>query len=277
MPTEEKPRQRGRPRKSDATNYTVQALDRGLMVLSAIGEGDGPTAADLVSETGLPASTVHRLLASLQSHGYIWQEEHTARWRVALRCFLIGQAFARTRRLETLGRDAMEALRRDTGETVLIAATEGRAVTVTASKPAPAALRVALETGASLPPHASAVGKVLLAHDMTLAGAVLGGTLARLTDATITDVDDLVHALDAVRQRGWALDDGESADEARGVAAPIFDHTGACVAALGVIGPAGRLAPPLIPRVARLTTEAALTISDAIGWRIPAESQRASA
>jgi IclR family acetate operon transcriptional repressor len=266
MPTDDKPKRRGRPRQHEGAGYTVQALDRGLTVLAAIGESDGPTAADLTAQTGLPASTVHRLLASLQSHGFIWQEHETDRWRVALRSFLIGLGFARTRRLEVLGREAMEGLRRQTGETVLLAATQGEGVTATAVLPTRAALRVVVEPGSPLSPHASAVGKVLVAHDMTLAGAVLSQPLAALTAATISDPDDLVAGLGVIRQRGWAMDDGESGEDVRAVAAAVKDHTGACVAALGVIGPAARLMPPMIPRVARLTTEAAEAISFSLGW-----------
>lgn len=269
MPTDDKPRKRGRPRQNEGAGYTVQALDRGLTVLAAIGEGDGPTASDLVAQTGLPASTVHRLLASLQSHGFIWQEPDTDRWRVALRSFLIGLAFARTRRLEVLGRQAMDALRRQTGETVLLAAAQGDGVTATAVLQTPEALRVVIDPGSPLSPHASAMGKVLVAHDMTLAAAVLSQPLPPLTATTISDPDDLVAGLGVIRQRGWAMDDGESSADVRAVAAAVKDHTGTCIAALGVIGPAPRLTPPMIPRVARLTTEAAEAMSVALGWPAP--------
>jgi IclR family acetate operon transcriptional repressor len=253
MKTSEPRRTRGRPRQSEEAQAPVQALDRGLTVLSALAAHDGLTAAALGDETGLPASTIHRLLMTLQAHGFVSLDSDTARWRVGMRAFTVGLAFAQTRRLEALARPGMVHLRDMTGETVLLAARAEEAVTVTAVLPAPALVRVAIDPGAVLRPDQSAPGRALLAEDAAWAAAYAAEPR-------------LQAALRNVHERGWALDDEESAPGLRGAAAAVRDHAGRCIAAIGVMGPVDRLAPPILPRIGRFVREAATTVSLALGY-----------
>jgi IclR family acetate operon transcriptional repressor len=60
--------------------------------------------------------------------------------------------------------------------------------------------------------------------------------LVRHTAHTITEESTLLAELEAVRRRGWAVDDEEEVEGVFCVGAPFFDHTGGCAGALSVTG-----------------------------------------
>jgi IclR family acetate operon transcriptional repressor len=185
--------------------------------------------------------------------------------------FTVGQAFVRVRRVEALGRPAMRALMEASAETVNLGVVEGAEVVFLAQVECHAPIRAFFRPGRRGPVHASGIGKAILAHaDPAAVAALLGpGPLPAFTETTVTDPAALAAHLAAARARGWALDDEEHTLGMRCVAAPVFDHTGAAVAAVSVSGPSVRLTPPAIPRIAGLTRTAAATITAAIGGRVP--------
>lgn len=98
-----------------------------------------------------------------------------------------------------------------------------------------------LAVGEELPPHATALGKVLLAYDGELADAVGAGGLPALTHRTITDPVLLRRTISEVRRSGWAGDIGEYRSGEASVAAPIRSRGGLVVGAIGITGPVDRL------------------------------------
>jgi DNA-binding IclR family transcriptional regulator len=102
--------------------------------------------------------------------------------------------------------------------------------------------RQALEVGALLPAHATALGKVLLAHNPYATEAVIAAGLYPFTPATLVDADTLRDELNEVRVRGWASDVEELVEGEVSVAAPIQDRRGVTVGAIGISGPIERLA-----------------------------------
>jgi DNA-binding IclR family transcriptional regulator len=108
--------------------------------------------------------------------------------------------------------------------------------------------RQALEVGALLPGHATALGKVLLAHNPYATEAVIADGLPPLTETTITDPDALRAELVDVLARGWAADVEELVDGEVSLAAPINDRRGVTVGAIGISGPIERLSSGNGPR-----------------------------
>jgi DNA-binding IclR family transcriptional regulator len=105
-----------------------------------------------------------------------------------------------------------------------------------------------LEVGALLPAHATAVGKVLLAHHSYLATELCRHGLHAYTDATITDPERLERELVRIRSQGWAADIGELVPGQVAYAAPIVDRLGTTVGAMGIFGPPERLLAARQPR-----------------------------
>ncbi|WP_275452804.1 IclR family transcriptional regulator, partial [Stenotrophomonas africana] len=129
-------------------------------------------------------------------------------------------------------------------------------------------IEFATRPGTRLDFHASAHGKVWLAFgaDELLARA-LAAPLKNWTAHTITDPDALRREVGLVRQRGWSTAPDEVLTGVNTLAAPIFDHRGALVGSLAIVG-ATQFIPPHPPdtQVAEVTGTAA-RISRSLGWR----------
>jgi DNA-binding IclR family transcriptional regulator len=98
-----------------------------------------------------------------------------------------------------------------------------------------------LDVGALLPLHATALGKVLLAYDVELAGVSQRGELIAFTRRTIVAPRVLARALGEVRDHGWAADIEEIAPGQASIAAPIRGYGGLVVGAIGVSGGVERI------------------------------------
>jgi DNA-binding IclR family transcriptional regulator len=127
----------------------------------------------------------------------------------------------------------------------------------------------ALEVGALLPAHATALGKVLLAASRYVVGEL--DDLTRYTATTIVDRAALEAELDVVGERGWAADVEELMGGVVSIAAPIQDRRGVTVGAIGITGPVERLTiagEPLKDHVAFVRVAARAVSRDlgAIPW-----------
>jgi IclR family transcriptional regulator, acetate operon repressor len=220
---------------------TVQSVDRALAVLEALARAERPVGvAELAIETGLPQGTAHRLLQSLQQRGYV---RHEASRKYALGTAGLRLGDAAQRSLARSARPYLGQLVELSGETANLAVLEGDDVVYVGQVSSPHTLRMFAEVGRHVPPHSTAVGKVLLAHlprDRAL-GVLRRTGLPPRTPSTVTDLDELVRQLDLVREQGWAADDEEQEAGVRCVAVPVGSGD-RVVAAMSVSGPAERFA-----------------------------------
>jgi IclR family transcriptional regulator, acetate operon repressor len=220
----------------------VQSVDRALGVLETLAEAVAPVGVGEVADlTGLPQGTVHRLLQTLQQRGYVRRDRSR---KYSLGTGAIRLADAAQRALARSARPHLAELVQLSGETANLAVLEGDDVVYVAQISSPHTLRMFAEVGRHVPPHSTAVGKVLLAAlPREQALAVLRRTgLAPRTPATITDLDAFAAELDRVAEQGWAADEEEQETGVRCVAVPVAGGPGPVVAALSLSGPADRFA-----------------------------------
>jgi IclR family acetate operon transcriptional repressor len=217
----------------------VQSVDRALALLEVLAAASTALGVGEVADlTDLPQGTVHRLLQTLQQRGYVRRD---AGRKYSLGTAAIRMADAAQRALARSSRPHLAELVSLSGETANLAMLEGDDVVYVAQVPSPHTLRMFAEVGRHVPPHSTAVGKVLLAAlPREQALAVLRRTgLAPRTDATITDLGAFVDELHRVAEQGWAGDEEEQEYGVRCVAVPV-GGPGQVVAALSLSGPADR-------------------------------------
>ena len=221
----------------------VQSLVRALALLNRIAEAsdEGATLTDLAQQVGLPASTAHRLLTTLEQERYVRFNNEGRPWSVGVQAFIIGCAFTKSRSLGALARPHMRHLMENAGETVNLAVEdEGEAVYL-AQVECRQMMRVFARPGTRVPLHCSAVGKAILStvSDKSLSRILHQRGMPRLTVKTITTPSALRAELERVRASGYAVDDEEHAIGLRCIAAPIFDETGAAIGGDLGLGPHG--------------------------------------
>jgi DNA-binding IclR family transcriptional regulator len=160
----------------------------------------------------------------------------------------------------------MERLAEKTTETVNLAVLEDHQVINIAQIDGPHLVGVGDWTGWKTEPHTVANGKVLLAFaEGGFEDLPLENPLEAFTERTITSVEDLRFELERVRVEGWASTLGELEEGFNGVAVPVFDASGRCLAALSASGPVYRMTPGRLPEVAALCKEAAEEIGVRLG------------
>jgi DNA-binding IclR family transcriptional regulator len=251
-----------------AARYRIQAIERAVAILNAFST-DRPElgVTELADQLGLHKSTVHRFLVNLETGGLVERNPRTARYRLGLRLFELGGLVLQQLSLWDEALPFLEGLVRDTGETGHLAVLDGGEAIYIEKVEARRALRIPSAVGRGYPAHATNLGKVLLAHlpPEQVRVIVEERGLAAYTPHTITDLAHLEGELVRIRSRGYAVDNEEYDEGLRCIGAPIQDHTGQVVAALGIGGPVTRVTPGRVTELAELVMGAAKGLSRRLG------------
>lgn len=190
---------------------------------------------DIVAETGLPKSTVHRILATLVATGFVSGEADHG-FRAGPRFMtLAGRAISRLD-ISELAQPAVDRLVAEVDCTVHVGVVSGDEMVYVIRTDSSKPYRMRSRVGLAIPMHSTGMGKVALASWTTEEVAALAGRtgLPAYTDTTITDLDRLQEELAAIRDRGYALDLGENEVGTVCVSVPIRDHSGRVTHGLSV-------------------------------------------
>lgn len=236
---------------------TYSTVHKAMAVLSAFSyEEPVLGVSELARRLGIGKSTVHRILATLAADGFV-ERTPDDRYRLSIKLYELGQQVAASNELRERAHPVLEQLRNESGETAHLAVLAGTDVVYLDRLESPHMLHLMTRIGRRRAAHATSSGKCLLAFGPPAAvSTVIAGGLPRLGPRTITSPTLLRRALAEVRARGYAVSVEESAPGVVSVAAPIFDVTGACVAAMSVAGPISRMPPESLERFARLVLSA---------------------
>jgi IclR family acetate operon transcriptional repressor len=233
------------------TQGGTQAVDRAAALLTLVVEAEvAVTFGELCETAGLARSTTSRLLAALERTRLVE--------RVGGGEYIGGPLFAlyaarhdRNAELARLARPMLELIGEQTGETVHLAVASGGRVAHIAQVDSTFLLGARDWTDIEVPPHCSALGKVLLAWGVL---AVPTGPLERVTDHTLRTVSALEADLERARARGFAVTQDELEVGLSGIAAPVFGPEPTVVATVGISGPTARL-QDRVDHVGRLLME----------------------
>lgn len=215
----------------------VAAVSRALAVMDELATAGELGTNELARRTGVNASTVSRLLATLAVEGYVDQSPN-GRYRLGIRLVQLGNAVVDRLDLRELARPLLEQLVEDAGETATLSVPgEHEAVTVDFARSLSSVQGVA-QIGRPSVAHATATGKVMLAFGHA---TLPPGPLRRFTSRTIADPRLLARVIEKVRVAGWADAVGEREEDLAALAAPVKGSRGELAAIVGVQGPASRL------------------------------------
>lgn len=244
------------------------ALAKGLYLLDVIGEREKPARfKDLQVQTGLPKGTLARMLQTLVAFRLVRHEPSDNTYRLGNRLFELAHRVWETFDLRGAAAPQLERLATETQETVALTATDNDQVIYIDQRSHGSPFGFRIEVGRRAPLHCTAPGKALLAfsspHDQRTILARL--QLERFTPTTLTEPEHLLADLALSRARGYSLSQGEHLEGVASVAAPVFDHTGKAIAALGVFGPSARIGMDRLHIIGRDLMEAARLISGNVG------------
>ena len=225
------------------------------------------TLSELQQATGLPTSTVQRLVSNMAAQGFLDRVGDQVRIGTRM-AFWAASATKDLDILEVL-KPVLTEMRDVTGETACFFRVEQHFRVCVAIAPTHHALRRDMYVGKMIPLHAGSAGRVLLAWHPTLAEEILAGPLEPMTDGTVTDADELRALIAQAKADGYAISTGEREDSASGLSAPVFDASGEMVGALMISGPTLRMPRAQCEAWVDLLVGCAEQVTRTIGGRIP--------
>ena len=246
----------------------VSAVVRALTLLECFGASPTMTFTDLVRSCGLSKSTTHRLVATLEQAGWL-ERTSNGEYRLSIKVFQLGQGAAAAVDLRRDARPLMIDLAERTADSVYLVVADGFRAVCIERVDASDAVRVSdLIVGGTQDLHVGAAPRALLAFDEArLLPGLLAHGLVRRTDDTLTDEAALRADLEQTRRRGYAVSRGDATAGIGALGAPVFDHSGAVVAALSVGGMLERVGPQRELELARMLMETAGRLSTLLGHR----------
>ena len=258
--------------KAAVVTAQVQSLTRGLSILECLAKAEGGlTLTDVGQRVQLPPSTVHRLLATLEKMGYVYQAGELGRWYVGLQAFTVGSSFLSSRDFIAQSHPFMRRLMDQSGETVNLAILDGTEAVFVDQVQCREMMRTIVKLGSRAPLHASGVGKAMFASlpDDQIDAILKVRGLPRITGNTITTPETMWASVRVIRQRGWSFDDEEHALGTRCVAAPIYDEHAETLGAISLAGPSSRLPDERIRQLGPLVAHTAEELTHRFGGKWP--------
>ena len=236
-------------------------MQRAFAVVDALAEADSELGTnEIARRTGINASSVSRLLATLVDAGVVEHIRDSGRYRLGMRLLQLGNVVLARLDLRQVAQPHLQALVEATGETATLSAPGERDAVTVDFVQSPSSVQGVARLGRPSIAHATATGKVLLAFGPR---SLPPGPLKTYTRNTITQRAALAAELDSVRERGYAYNFGEREDDLHAIAAPVSGSRGELAAIIGVQGPASRFAEdamesaigPLLDHTAALSAE----------------------
>jgi len=236
----------------------VAAVQRAVAILGELADARAELGTnEIARRTGINVSTISRILATLVSGGLVEHVAATGRYRLGIGVLRLANAVNERLDIRVLARPHLTELASSIKETATLSVPgEHEAITLDFAQ-SPLSVRSVAEVGRASAAHATAVGKVFLAHGGTLPV----GNLPVFTERTIADPAVLEAEVARAKEQGWAEALGEREEDLNAVAAPVLTAAGELVAILGVQGPAVRFSPRAMRTAAELLVERATLIS----------------
>jgi len=256
--------------KKDKSEYIIQAVSHALDLLEQFhGEVDELGVTELSKRLKLHKNNVFRLLATLESRGYIEQNKATENYRLGLKALELGQTFIKQMGLLRQAKPILEKVVKECNETSYVAIFKEGFVVYLDVVETDLTVRVVSRVGSRLPSYCTAAGKVHLAYmsDEEIDALLPSKELKPYTPTTYSDREKLKKDLRKVADDGFSLDNEELDPGVRCVAAPIRDYTRRIVGALSISGPSMRFSDERIENeLVPLIRQAADELSTRLGY-----------
>jgi IclR family transcriptional regulator, acetate operon repressor len=250
--------------KDKGVKAAIQSVDRSLAILEHL--SGGPQSVSEVAEAlGIHKSTAFRLLATLETRGFVTQEAERGKYRLGMTLIHLAASITADLDLVRLARPICEALSETAQETVNLAVLDNNEVINLDQVIGSSAIVSMNWRGKRNPLSCTSTGKVLLAF-LPEAKKYLK-KLEPCTQHSITSAEEIAEQLEDIRTHGYGFTIEELELGLSAVAAPIWSAKNEVIASVCISGPSYRITREQIPKLGELTKKAGLEISEKLGWQ----------
>lgn len=216
----------------------VPGLERGLNILRLFKrERTSISPPEMARELGIPRSTVHRLVQTLEELGYLRRTETGGAYALGPAVLTIGFEYLGSLDIVQLSSPVLARLRDETNCSTHLAIRNSTDIVYLARHASRAAITSNVSVGSALPAHATVIGRVILADlsEAELAALYRGKRLEAYTEQTPTSLAALTKLLADDRERGYAISTSFYERGVTSVAAPIRDRSGRVIASINAV------------------------------------------
>lgn len=252
----------------------IQSVHRAMRLLSHFAP-QGPDAirrtrwsvSDMARASGLHKSVVARLMATMATHGFVFQDPISRTYSIGPAAFAVGSAYEPYQVLGQIAHPVMSALTAACGHASYLGVPASDHYVFLLACESTRSIRVTIEIGEQRPYHTGAIGKALLAgmSDDDIVARVGPDPLPQMTPYSITSLDHLMTQVSEIRRTGIARNQDEAILGTGSVAAGIRDAQGETVAGLGIVYPSHVVSAEEIERLADIVQRAGQDIERQLG------------
>lgn len=216
--------------------YLLSSVNNTLGLLDVLAKHGSMSLAELARTTGHDKASLFRMMHTLEANGFVSKDEE-ARYSLGLKLLYLGGSVVAHQDLTEVARPRMMAFCREKGISVHLARLSGTRVVTTEVETPAADLQVTGRIGMSARVHSTAMGRAILANidEAEVARMMPGFKYVAYTPRSIQNDEELLAVLEKVRAEGYATDINDRYQGFGSIAAPIFDFSGRCVAACGIV------------------------------------------
>ena len=225
-------------------SYVIKSVNHAMDILEEFkGDRDELGVTELSNRLNLHKNKIFRLLATLETRGYIEQNNATENYRLGLKNLELGQAFIKQLGLVRPLKPFLKEIVEECNEMAYIAIIRQNSVVCLDVEESNQAVKVINHVGLRVPIHCTAIGKAQIAYATEEELEKLGilDNMERFTPNTIVNKVEFIKQIKEVARRGYALDNEEYNPGVKCVAVPIRDYTGRVVGGISVPGPSFRM------------------------------------
>ncbi|MGD6941512.1 IclR family transcriptional regulator [Cytobacillus gottheilii] len=245
----------------------MKAVEKAFQLLELIVEHPR-SFMDLITLMKSNKATIHRYVSTLESLQYIEKNENDD-YQISYKFQTLGTKVFFELKLFDMVKHQLEELSVKVNESAIISTYRHDTVFYLGKVESPSALRIVVDSGKTAPLYCVASGKLYLSHlsETELEDYLLRQKLSKITDNTITDQNVFREEIRKIRSQGYAVDHEEWEEYLRGIAVPIYDHTGKIVASLSIAGVSYRFTPEKVEFAVSESLIVAGKISNLLGYK----------
>jgi DNA-binding IclR family transcriptional regulator len=220
----------------------------------------------IAEQVGMHKSTIHRLLATLESRRFVIRDKVTGMYQLGYRFIELAAIMLQDVDIQRWAQPYLQHLSTESGETVDLAVLDGDHVIYLQVVESPQRVKIAAAVGEQLPLYCTATGKAFLAYlPEDQVGEMLSESITKYTEHTLVSPADLSQDLRETRLRGFAISEQEYEKDINAVAAAIVNAEGRPIAAIAIVGPSFRLPHERMLVLGRAIQETAAAIAREVG------------
>jgi len=255
----------------DIMDYRNKTVLKGLEIINLFKHHEQLSLLDLVKMTNLPKSTLHRMVITLESEGYLKKVDYnnnTSWYTLGLALLELGHLVEQRLEIRKIALPTMMKLRDQVNEAVNLIVMDGMEAVYIEKVDTSHPVRVYTRVGRRAPLYAGACPRILLSYlaDEEIERIIPQFNFSKIGDGTITDEKELRQMILETRKKGFTISYSELENGSAAVAMPIRGYNGKVIAGLSIAGPIERFGKDRVPLLLDELDWAVKEISQNMGY-----------